>query len=68
VHTTASTCSNPNGNAQKYLAGVGTTITAEATSLVVGTTYISISPGFAKSAQGGIPMKAVACLALEVTG
>lgn len=69
VHTTDSTCSSPNGNAHEYLSGVGTdTITSDATSLVVGTTYISISPGFAKAADDGKAMRSVRCLAVKVTG
>ncbi len=69
VHTTDSTCSSPNGNAHEYLSGVGTDrITTDATSLVVGTTYISISPGFAKAADDGKAMRRVRCLAVKVTG
>lgn len=69
VHTTDSTCSSPKGNAQQFVAGVGTdTITVEATSLVVGTTYISISPGFVKAADDGKWLRSVPCLALQVRG
>jgi hypothetical protein len=68
VHTTDSTCSSPDGNAHEYLSGVGTTtLTVDVTSLVVGTTYISIAPGFAKGQADGKAMAWVRCLALEVT-
>ena len=69
VHQSDSTCSNPQGNAHEYLAGVGTdTLTVDATSLVVGTTYISISPGFAKSADDGTAMVGVRCIPITVKG
>ncbi len=69
VHQSDSTCSNPQGNAHEYQAGVGTdTLTVDATSLVVGTTYISISPGFAKSADDGTPMAWVRCIPIIVKG
>ncbi len=67
VHTTDSSCSSPNGNAHAYLAGVGTdTLIVDATSLVVGTTYISIAPGFAKAKADGKAMRWVRCFALTV--
>lgn len=67
-HMTDSTCSSPNGNAHEYLSGVGTdTITVEATSLVVGTTYISISPGFVKNPVDGTPLKWVRCLGIAIS-
>lgn len=68
VHTTDSSCSSPNGNAHEYLSGVGTdTLVVDATSLVVGTTYVSINPGFAKGKADGKPMSWVRCLAVQVT-
>ena len=67
VHTTDSSCSSPAGNAHAYLAGVGTdTLTVDATSLVVGTTYISIAPGFAKAKADGKAMRWVRCFPLTV--
>lgn len=67
VHTTDSSCSSSSGNAHAYLAGVGTgTLTVDATSLVVGTTYISIGPGFAKAKADGTAMRWVRCFALTV--
>jgi hypothetical protein len=68
VHMTDSTCSTPEGNAHVFLSGAGTdTLIVDATSLVVGTTYSSITPGFAKSRVSGKPMAWVRCLALPVT-
>lgn len=65
-----SACSTPAGNAHQYLAGVGTdTLTVEASSLVVGTTYISVNPGFAKSAASdGTAMAGVRCVPITVKG
>jgi hypothetical protein len=68
VHMGDATCTHPNGNAHLYLAGVGTdTITVDATSLVAGTTYISIAPGFVRSADDGTANRAVACYPLPVS-
>jgi hypothetical protein len=47
-------CSSPDGNGQDYLAGLGSdTVTVDASSLVPGTTYIAISPGFVRSVADG---------------
>lgn len=62
-------CSVPAGNAHEYLSGMGTdTITTDASSLVAGTTYISIGSGFVKSATGGAPNAPVACIPVSVKG
>jgi len=64
-----STCSTPNGNAHEYLAGIGTdTITTDATSLVAGTTYVSIASGFVKNAADGTENERVLCVAIAVSG
>jgi hypothetical protein len=44
------------------------TITTDATSLVAGTTYISIGSGFVNNAQDGTPNTAVGCTAISVSG
>ena len=68
-HMSDSTCNAPNGNAHEYLSGVGTdTLRVEASSLVVGTTWISITPGFAKNPVDGTPMKWVRCIGIPISG
>jgi len=69
VYGRDSSCSTPAGNAHEYLSGMGTdTITTDATSLVAGTTYISIGSGFVKNAQDGTPNPTVSCIAIPVSG
>lgn len=64
-----SSCSSPNGNAHEYLAGMGTdTITTDASSLVAGTTYVSIASGFVKNAGDGTENERVLCVAIAVSG
>ena len=61
------TCSTPAGNAHAYLAGRGTdTITTDATSLVVGTTYISIGTQFVRDAATGVENAPVVCVGIPV--
>jgi hypothetical protein len=68
VHMSDATCTHPNGNAHVYLAGSGTdTITVEATSLVAGTTYVSLVPGFVHSTEDGTANRAVTCYPLPVS-
>lgn len=64
-----STCLSPLGNAHQFVSGLGTdSLTLDAVNLVVGTTYISISPGFVKGAAGDEAAAAVPCLAVIVNG
>jgi hypothetical protein len=59
------TCGTPNGNAHAYLSGNGTrTITAGASSLVAGTSYITIASGWAVSATG-VPNTPLGCTAIH---
>jgi len=67
VYGADSTCSTPAGNAHAYLAGMGTdTITTDATSLVVGTTYISIGSQFVRDAATGRENTPVVCVGIPV--
>ncbi len=67
VYGADSTCSTPQGNAHAYLSGMGTeTITTDATSLVAGTTFISIASGFVKGAKADTENAAVTCVGISV--
>jgi len=69
VYGADSTCGTPAGNAHAYLAGVGTdTITTDASSLVAGTTYVSIIGGFVLNAQDGAENTTVNCIGIPVSG
>jgi hypothetical protein len=60
-------CATPAGNAQAFIGGDGTrTITATATSLAPGTTYIVIASGWVKSVSNpASPNKPLACTAIH---
>jgi hypothetical protein len=59
-------CGTPEGNAQSFVSGTGTrTITAVATSLAAGTTYIAVASGWVMSASApGTPNKPLGCEAI----
>lgn len=69
VHGADSACRALSGNAHVYLAGQGTdTITVDATSLVAGTTYISVISGFVTSVDDGTPNRTARCVPVRVAG
>jgi hypothetical protein len=68
VYGSDPTCAVPAGNAHDYLAGAGTdTITTDATSLVAGTTYVTVHSGFVKNALDGTPNATAVCIPIQVT-
>jgi hypothetical protein len=66
VYGDDATCQTPAGNGHRYLAGLGTrTVTVEATSLELGTTYIGVVSGFVEGHARPMPNRAVRCLAVS---
>jgi hypothetical protein len=71
VYGSDSTCRTPAGNGHAYLSGAGTpTITmGQVTSLVGGTTYITVASGLVRAAGAGKEAnRAVACTPIAVQG
>jgi hypothetical protein len=60
-------CTTPAGNAQSFVSGAGTaTITATATSLIAGTTYITIASGWVTSSRDPTALnKPLGCTAIH---
>jgi hypothetical protein len=71
VYGSDSTCRTRAGNGHSYLTGAGTsTITmGQVTSLVLGTTYITVASGLVRAAGAGKEAnRAVACTPIAVQG
>lgn len=67
VYGADSGCSRPDGNGQRFVAGGGSpTVTVEATSLVRGITYVTVSSGFVESTHGRVANRAQGCTAIRV--